>query len=125
MIKPTRHLQRELENLVKTKKCDSAIGDVELLLASGNPVSGLGLKDFISLLRLAIESHDFATGRANTKTVIEMRMGLRILMGAKVLHPVFAPFDWDASIKLLGPFLAFVYQRMHAEIKMLESLELP
>ena len=125
MTKPARHLQRELQNLVKTNKCDPAIGNMELLLATGNPVSGLSLKDFITVLRVAIDSHDFATGSTTTKTAIEMRLGLRILMGEQVAHPVFAPFNWDASFKLLGPFPAFVYQRMHAEIKMRGSLELP
>jgi hypothetical protein len=100
MTKPTRHLQRELESFVKKNKGDPAIGDIELSLATGNPVSCLGLEDFITLLRVAIENHDFATGSSNTKTVIEMRMGLRILMGEQVSHPVFSPFDWDASFKL-------------------------
>ena len=50
---------------------------------------------------------------------------MEILMGDAVDHPVFTPFNWDASFKLLGPFLACIYQRLHAEVRMLGALELP
>lgn len=123
--KPSRHYQRELKTLVEKDKSHPGILDIELILATENPVVNLSLDEFITVLRMAIQSHDFGTGSANTKTVIEMRWGLDSLMGKPMTPRFFEPFDWEASLNLLGPFVAFIYQRMHAEIRMLDPVPLP
>lgn len=125
VVKPVRNYQRELEKLAAPGKNSPPACNIELELATRNPVSALPFNEFVSLLRLAIESHDFGNGCANTKTTIEMRLGLSMLVGGKFDRAMPQPFDWSASIQLLGPFLAFIYQRMHAEVRMLDTVELP
>ena len=123
--KPTRNYQRELEKLAKTAKSSPAISDIEMALATSNPVAALPFDEFVSLLRLAIQSHEFSTGSTSTRTSIEMRLGLSMLTSGKFDRPMYEPFNWAASIELLGPFLAFIYQRMHAEVRMLNTVDLP
>ena len=125
MEKPTRHLSHELEKLAKNEKNSHTINDIELTLATKNPLACLRLPDFITLLRVAIESHDLATGSSRTKTMLEMRLGLRMLQGETIYQVMPDAFNWDASFKVLGPFLAFIYQRMHPEVQMMSSVELP
>ena len=125
LTKPTRSFVIELETITKNKGPVSAMNELEMALAASNPITTLNLTDFLTVLQLAVQTQDFTTGSANTKTVIEMRRGLRILMGEKVSGPVSSPFSWAASVKLLGPFLACIYQRMHAELQLVDALELP
>lgn len=125
MEKPTRHFSRELEKLAEKEDPAHTISDIELALATSNPVVRLSLPDFIMLLRVAVESHDFATGNSRTKTILEMRLGLRMLQGETIYQAMPDAFNWNASFKVLGPFLAFIYQRMHAEVQMMSNVELP
>lgn len=122
---PARNYQRELNGFEENGQTNSVSTDAELMVAINNPVANLPFDTFVHLLSLAIQSHDFGTGSAKTRTNIEMRFGLRMLTGEKVSYTMPEPFNWASSFQLLGPFVAFIYQRMHTEVRMLETVALP
>ena len=124
-LPPQRNYKNELELLAKKDKAHPGIAEIELALATGNPVGAMPLDAFIDLLALVVHSTDFCVGRAKTKTAFEMRLGLCMLMGEKTDRALGEPFDWASSIEFLGPFVAFIYQRMHAEVRQRDVLHLP
>lgn len=125
VIKPTRNYKREVEKQTSLQKDDPAMGFIQMELCTNNPVAFVPLPEFITLLRLAIQSQDFCTGSTNTKTTIEMRLGLRMLMGEDVGRDMWEPFPWHFTLEHLGPFVACIYHRMHAEVRMLNTTGLP
>lgn len=117
----------DFENeLKKLRKGDPRRLDIAMLLTSRHPVMALPFDAFVASLRLAVESNLVVFGRHKTKTFIEMSRGLARLDGSdKTPFPESMPFDWEPSIELLGPMVAGLYIRMHAELQLLRPLPLP
>lgn len=121
------HYERALKKL-KEKKDVQEVLNLELELACQNPVGAMPKEAFLMLLRAVVQSHCLATGDQPTKTFMEMKAGLDVLAHGKPPARILTnstPFDWEYSLGLLGPLTAFVYQRMHAELKLARAVELP
>lgn len=123
------HYERALRNLKKKTPTDTVqMQELHMELALMNPIGSLPRDVFLQLLRATVESHCLATGNQPTKTFMEMKAGLDVLVNgghpARILTDS-EPFDWEGSLHLLGPLTAFIYQRMHAEVRLVNRLALP
>lgn len=123
------HYERALRNLKKKTPLDTVQMEelhMELLLRS--PIGALPRDAFLQLLRATVEAHWLATGDQPTKTYLEMKAGLEVLVTGAAPTRILTdtePFDWEGSLNLLGPLTAFIYQRMHAEVRLATSASLP
>ena len=109
-------LYTEMQRLRKT---DPRRMGLFMQLSTQHPVIGMPFDDFLMCLRMAVQSNLMVSGRHKTKTYIEMSRGLEHLNGTSTTPmPNATPFDWEASIELLGPFVGALYVRMHAELQL-------
>ena len=116
-------LYTEMQRLRKT---DPRRMDLFMQLSTQHPVIGMPFDDFLMCLRMAVQSNLMVSGRHKTKTYIEMSRGLEHLDGTSTKPmPDSTPFDWEASIELLGPFVGALYVRMHAELQLRNKAPLP
>lgn len=123
------HYERALRDLKKKLPLDTVqMHELHMELAVMSPITALSRDVFLQLLRATVESHWLATGNQPTKTFIEMKAALDVLENgappARILTDT-EPFDWEGSLNLLGPLTAFIYQRMHAEVRLAYNLGLP
>lgn len=123
------HYERALKALKKKTPVDTVkIEELHMELALMSPIGSLPRDVFLQLLRATVESHWLATGNQPAKTFMEMKAGLDMLVNgappARILTDS-EPFDWEGSLSLLGPLTAFIYQRMHAEVRLVNRLGLP
>ena len=123
------HYERALKRLKDKTPLDTVqMDELHMELAMKSPIGSLPRDVFLQILRATVESHRLATGNQPTKTFIEMKAGLDVLVNgappASILKNT-GPFDWEGSLSLLGPLTAFIYQRMHAEVRLINSASLP
>ena len=123
------HYERALRDLKKKLPLDMVqMHELHMELAVMSPITALSRDVFLQLLRAKVESHWLATGNQPAKTFMEMKAGLDMLVNgappARILTDS-EPFDWEGSLSLLGPLTAFIYQRMHAEVRLVNRLGLP
>lgn len=89
-------------------------------MSVSNPVAAMPLDVFITYLASCLDCSVQFYGKGNTSTIIHMSRGLAFLRGDCSDPCLPAPFDWLASIKLMGPMAACIYQRMYSEVAMLQ-----
>ena len=118
-----RNYARELATLAKKEDCSAEIQELETALALNNPIAKLSFDEFLTMLKLVVQTDDFVTGSTNTKTSMDMRLGLRLFAGENIPDHRLDPFSWNDVLNLKDPFFACVYQRMIAEVRLLDTFD--